>query len=64
MLEQTRCKNNIIINGVAETFAEIVTEHDPFQNESREDTVKSMHTYSRVIWNLNQSFRHIKLHIV
>ena len=44
MLEQTGCKNNIIINGVAEKFAERVVEHDYFQNESREDTINSVCT--------------------
>ena len=44
MLEQTGHKNNLIINGVAETFAERAAEHDLFQNELREDIVNSVCT--------------------
>ncbi len=45
VLEQVGRKNNIIINGVAETFAERVTDHDDaVPIESREDTIKSVCT--------------------
>ena len=64
MLEQTGRKNIIIINGVAETFAERAVEHDTIQNESREDTVNSVCTViaeSCVSQSILQTY---KLHIV
>ncbi len=45
VLEQAGRKNNIIINGVAETFAERVADHnDAVPIDSREDTINSVCT--------------------